>query len=165
VLQVCLSPSVGLNFFTAPVTGGPATTAAPQVTVNPGEEPNLAILFFTGSSGNCEALLSGKSGWSGNFGATLNIPVSTDLSSYELKLETSLPLTNIVFWEADVSPATGSSFTVKSKSWFGGAQAGSSLALGFQVTSFPPFILPQVGFSGTTDPAFTSITLNGVKIC
>jgi len=98
--------------------------------------------------------LSGKSGWSGNFGATFNIPVSTDLSSYELKLETSLPLTNIVFWEADVSPATGSSFTVKSKSWFGGAQAGSSLALGF-----------QVGFSGTTDPDFTSVTLNGVKIC
>ena len=142
MLQVCFySLWLTLTFFSAPITAGPATTAAPQVTVNPGEEPSFALLFCSGSSGNCEALLSGKSGWSGNFGATFNIPVSTDLSSYELKLETSLPLTNIVFWEADVSPATGSSFTVKSKSWFGGAQAGSSLALGFQVTSFFPSIL------------------------
>ena len=91
---------------------------------------------LTGTSGNCESLLSGKSGWSGAFGATFNLPVASALTSFKLVIETDRPFSKITFWDADVTPTSGNSFTVTNKSWFGGKQAGETLSLGFQVLLF-----------------------------
>ena len=126
----------------------------------------------TGVTGNCESLLSGKSGWSGAFGATFNLPVASAMASFELEIETDLPLSQITFWDADVTPTSGNSFTATNKSWFGGKQAGETLSLGFQVLFlifwpnhlFQTFCV-QVQFNGNTEPAFTSVKLNGVKLC
>ena len=90
-------------------------------------------MSFIGVSGNCESLLSGKSGWSGAFGATFNLPVASSMATFELVIETDLPLSKITFWDADVTPTSGTSFTATNKSWFGGKQAGETLSLGFQV--------------------------------
>ena len=57
------------------------------------------------------------------------------------------------FWEADVT-STGTTFTVTSRSWFGGKSKGEALKLGF-----------QLGFSGSTTPKFTSIIINGKNVC
>ena len=84
-------------------------------------------------SGNCESLLSGKSGWSGAFGATFNLPVASAMATFELEIETDLPLSKITFWDADVTPTSGNTFIATNKSWFGGKQAGETLSLGFQV--------------------------------
>ena len=125
-----------------------------------------------GVSGNCESLLSGKSGWSGAFGATFDLPVASSMASFELEIETDLPLSKITFWDADVTPASGNSFTATNKSWFGGKQAGETLSLGFQVlfiVFWTSLLLQifclQVQFNGNTEPAFTSVILNGVKLC
>ena len=45
-------------------------------------------------------------------------------------------------------------FTVTSKSWFGGKTSGEALDLGF-----------QLGFSGSTTPKFSSVIMNGRSIC
>ena len=123
----------------------------------------------------CDALLSGKSSWTGNLGATLNIPLVSAISSFNIVIETDLPVTKMTFWDADVS-GDGTSFTITSKSWFGGQPAGGALALGFQVRSSVryswsilgrfthPFHL-QMQFGGATTPSFASITVNGVRVC
>ena len=142
-------------FKLLPVSQGPlpATTPSPALT-NPtaattiGGKVETKLIFMpltgttlifiplTGTSGNCESLLSGKSGWSGAFGATFNLPVASALTSFKLVIETDQPLSKITFWDADVTPTSGNSFTVTNKSWFGGKQAGETLSLGFQVLLF-----------------------------
>ncbi len=59
----------------------------------------------------------------------------------------------VQFYDGNVSPATGTSFTVTPKSYFSGASAGSTLSLGFQLT-----------FAGATTPSFTALVLNTVSI-
>ena len=91
------------------------------------------------------------------------------MATFELVIKTDLPLSKITFWDADTTPTSGTSFTVTNKSWFGGKQAGETLSLGFQVLflaswlSFKLFV--QVQFAGNTEPTFTSVVLNGVKLC
>ena len=93
------------------------------------------------------------------------------MATFELEIETDLPLSKITFWDADVTPTSGNSFTATNKSWFGGKQAGETLSLGFQVlflVSWPIFLQAfffQVQFNGNTEPAFTSVKLNGVRLC
>ena len=60
----------------------------------------------------------------------------------------------IQFWEADITPTTGTSFTLTNKSWFGGKKAGETLELGFQMT-----------FAGSVNPNIISATFNGGKLC
>ena len=132
-------------FKLLPVSQGPlpATTPSPALT-NPtaattiGGKVETKLIFtpLTGTSGNCESLLSGKSGWSGAFGATFNLQVASALTSFKIVIETDRPLSKNTFWDADVTPTSENSFTVTNKSWFGGKQAGETLSLGFQVLLF-----------------------------
>jgi hypothetical protein len=58
------------------------------------------------------------------------------------------------FWEGDVSPTTGSSFTLTNKNWFNGKKAGENVELGFQMS-----------FSGGVEPTISGVTLNGLNAC
>jgi hypothetical protein len=63
---------------------------------------------------------------------------------------------NIQFWDANVSPSTGTSITVTPKAYFSGMNAGGTLNLGF-----------QLAFAGSTVASITSITVTlvGVSNC
>jgi len=133
----------------------PAPNPGPVVppTRRPIAPPTAAPLAPAGS-GSCDSLINGKNGWSGAFGGTLSLPLPRDISSYTVVLQTSRPLSKFTTWSSDVSPNSGSSITVKSKPWFGGLKAGNTLSLPF-----------QVAYTGTSEPSFSSISINGVKIC
>jgi hypothetical protein len=112
-------------------------------------------MLRTQYTGSCDSLVSGKNGWTGAYGGTLSLPVSQDISSYTVVLETSQPLSSFTTWSSDsVGPTSGSKITVTNKSWFGGLKAGDTLSLAF-----------QVAYTGSSEPTFTSIFLNGVKVC
>jgi len=127
---------------TSATTATTASTSGPTSATTAGPNP-----------GSCEAFVTKKSGWSGNFGATLALPVSKDLSSFSVVMELTGPLTKFTTWSADVAETSGSSFTAKNKPWFGGIKAGGTLNIAFQAS-----------FSGS-EPGFKSINLNGEKLC
>merc|ERR1712106_228154 len=83
---------------------------------------------------SCGSLIVDKSSWSGNVGAKLKIKIVKDISSFSIIFKTDVPLKSITFWEGDVSPTTGSSFTLTNKNWFGGKKVGEFLELGFQMS-------------------------------
>ena len=53
-----------------------------------------------------------------------------------------------------MSPLSGKEFTVKNYPWFLGGKKGETLELGF-----------QMDYSGNTEATFTSVTLNGERLC
>merc|ERR1712168_1308057 len=109
--------------------------------------------FIVRSGGSCDDIASITSSWDGNFGGSFIIPLEDDISSYAVKVTSNLPLT-LVVWNGNVSPKHGTSFTIRSKNWFEGAQGGFFLKLGFQAS-----------FSGREQPEFTSVIFNGKELC
>eukprot|EP00092_Neocalanus_flemingeri_P057595 GFUD01068480.1.p1 GENE.GFUD01068480.1~~GFUD01068480.1.p1 ORF type:complete len:214 (-),score=39.29 GFUD01068480.1:11-652(-) len=108
----------------------------------------------TRSGDSCDSLVVDKNTWTGNLEGKLKIKLASHLSSYTITFETDVPLSSITFWEGDISPASGSSFTLTNKDWFSGEKTGAYLELGFQMR-----------FSGYIEPSMTGITLNGVDAC
>merc|ERR1711890_85568 len=106
------------------------------------------------TSGSCDSLITGKNGWTGAYGGTLSLPLPRDISSYTVLLTTNKPLSKFTTWSSDTSPDSGSSITVRSKPWFHGLKAGNTLSLPFQAS-----------YTGTTEPTFSSISINGVRVC
>ena len=70
--------------------------------------------------------------------------------------ELQVELGTIIYFvlkHGNVSPKHGTSFTIRSKNWFEGAQGGFFLKLGFQAS-----------FSGKEQPEFTSVIFNGKEL-
>ncbi|XP_023347581.1 acidic mammalian chitinase isoform X3 [Eurytemora carolleeae] len=140
---------------TAAPSTNPSTTTATQTTAKPATTTTTTTAASTaGGAGSCNSMLAVSSSWTGNLGATLNLPVTTSISSFSILITSDVPISNIQFWDADVTPSSGTSFTVTSKSWFSGSKAGSVLSLGLQIS-----------FSGSKNPSFTSIKLNNNELC
>merc|ERR1711874_91932 len=78
---------------------------------------------------SCSSLIVDQNSWTGNMQGKIKISLEADISSYTVSFQTDIALTNIQFWEADFTPSSGNTFTVTSKSWFGGKKAGESLEL------------------------------------
>ena len=114
-----------------------------------------------------------KTPWSGNLGAKLRIKILSDITSFIITFETDIQLTNIQvwkssknwcnffnlnpevqFWDAIVSPSSGSKFSISNHPWFAGKKAGEFLELGFQM-SFVGDVLPQI----------ITVNLNGDDVC
>jgi len=102
----------------------------------------------------CDSFIVDPNGWSGNFQGRLRIQVPFDISSYKIELETDTSLTNIKFWNGNVFPTMGNSFTVTNPRWFSGKNAGDYLDLGFQMS-----------FAGNRNPAINNIKVNGENLC
>ena len=83
----------------------------------------------------------------------LKILLSSDVSEYTISFTTDLPVTNLNFWEGQLT-GSGASFSLQSPSYFAGKREGEYLEHGFQLS-----------YSGNTEPKFTSITFNGVDLC
>ena len=94
-----------------------------------------------------------KNGWTGNWQGKLKILLSSDVSDYTITFTTDLPVTNLNFWEGQLT-GSATSFTLQSPSYFAGKKEGEYLEHGFQLS-----------YSGNTEPKFTSITFNGVDLC
>ena len=103
--------------------------------------------------GSCEDLIVDKNGWTGNWQGKLKILLSSDVSDYTITFTTDLPVTNLNFWEGQLT-GSATSFTLQSPSYFAGKKEGEYLEHGFQLS-----------YSGNTEPKFTSITFNGVDLC
>merc|ERR1712045_200612 len=93
-------------------------------------------------------------GWANNVQGKLKFTVPADISDFTIVLDTDIPLTNIQFYTANVSPMTGNQFTLTNMDWFSGLQAGDTLELDYQMT-----------FAGDVQPTLTGITLNGQDAC
>ena len=109
---------------------------------------------LTSSLGNCNTLTTITNSWEGNVQGKLKIVVPTDISSFNIELETDIALTNINFYTAIASPTSGSKFTLTNYDWFSGLAAGQILELDYQMT-----------FSGPNPPNITKLTLNGQNAC
>merc|ERR1719414_865222 len=133
----------------------PAPTQAPITTETPTGEPSTPTgePSTTASPGSCSSLIADKNGWSGHWQGKLRIPLTTDISSYTISLETDRPVTSLTFWEGTLT-GSDTSFTLQSPSYFGGKTAGKILEHGFQLQ-----------YSGSVEPVFTSIKINGVELC
>ena len=75
------------------------------------------------------------------------------MSQYTITFTTDRPVTNLNFWEGQLT-GSGTTFTLQSPSYFSGKTAGEYLEHGF-----------QLGYAGNTEPTFTSISFNGVDLC
>ena len=75
------------------------------------------------------------------------------MSQYTITFTTDRPVTNLNFWEGQLT-GSGTTFTLQSPSYFSGKAAGEYLEHGFQLS-----------FAGNTEPTFTSISFNGVDLC
>ena len=84
----------------------------------------------------------------------LQIVVPTDISSFNIELETDISLTNINFYTAIASPSSGNMFTLTNYDWFSSLSAGDVLELDYQMS-----------FSGQNQPNIVRLTLNGVDAC
>ena len=82
----------------------------------------------------CDRLLAHQSITDGGQGmsTSLAIPVETAITTFNIEIETNIPLTGISSWNSNVS-GSGTVFTVTNSAWFAGRQAGQDLVLGFQV--------------------------------
>jgi len=103
----------------------------------------------------CDSLIVDPNEWSGNFQGHLLIQVPSNISSYKIELETdNTHITNIKFWNGNVFPTMGNSFTVTNPRWFNGTNAGDYLDLGFQMS-----------FAGNRNPTIKNVKLNGENVC
>ena len=66
----------------------------------------------------------------------------------------SIIVVSFQFYTANVSPTTGTEFTVTNMDWFSGLQAGQTLELNYEMT-----------FEGDVQPLITAISLNGEDSC
>jgi len=105
-------------------------------------------------SDKCNSLIVDSNDWSGNFQGNLKFRVPSYITSYKIELETDITLTNIKFWNGNVFPTMGNSFTVTNHRGFSGKNPGDYLELGFQMS-----------FTGNRNPAINEIKLNGENVC
>merc|ERR1712126_174316 len=105
------------------------------------------------TSSSCSSVIAYHTSWSRHWEGKLSIPLSSDLGEYTISLETSRPLTNLTFWDGNLTGAE-TSFTLEGPPYFQGKTSGQILDHGFQLE-----------YSGSTEPVFTSIKLNGVELC
>merc|ERR1711962_1801930 len=134
------------------------SSTLPSMRVSPLWLLSLTLLYYpivisSRKTGSCSSLINDKNGWSGAWQGKLRIPLTTDISSYTISLETDRPVTSLTFWEGTLT-GSKTSFTLKSPSYFGGKTTGKILEHGFQLQ-----------YSGSVEPVFTSIKLNGVELC
>merc|ERR1719369_1615921 len=51
------------------------------------------------SLGSCSSLINDKTNWSGAWQGELRIPLTSNISSYTISLETDTPVTSLKFWD------------------------------------------------------------------
>merc|ERR1711962_1116035 len=110
------------------------------------------IVISSRKPGSCSSLINDKNGWSGTWQGKLRIPLTADMRKYKISLKTDRPVTSLTFWEGTLT-GSDTSFSLKSPSYFRG-KTGEILEHGFQLQ-----------YSGSVEPVFTSIKLNGVELC
>ena len=114
----------------------------------------LTNLTYNYSTGQCNSLTTITNSWEGNVQGKIQIVVPTDISSFEIKLETDIALTNINFYTAIATPSSGNVFSLKNYDWFSGLSAGDVLELDYQMS-----------FSGQNHPNIVKLTLNEEDVC
>ena len=130
------------------VTSVTTTTASQtEASTSGSEQP-------TETNGECNSLTTITNSWEGNVQGKLQIVVPTDISSFEIKLETDIALTNINFYTAIATPSSGNVFSLKNYDWFSGLSAGDVLELDYQMS-----------FSGQNHPNIVKLTLNEEDAC
>ena len=141
------------------VTTGSQTTN--QISTTSSSETESTSLSTSGSeqptteaNGECNSLTTITNSWEGNVQGKLQIVVPTDISYFEIELETDISLTNINFYTAIASPSSGNLFTLTNYDWFSGLSAGDVLELEYQMS-----------FSGQNQPNILKLTLNEVDAC
>ena len=141
---------------------GSNTTAEPTQTQPTGATSETTTSMSTSGSeqpttqanGECNSLTTITNSWEGNVQGKLQIVVPTDISSFNIELETDISLTNINFYTAIASPSSGNMFTLTNYDWFSSLSAGDVLELDYQMS-----------FSGQNQPNIVRLTLNGVDAC
>ena len=140
------------------ITSAPSTNSNPESTTAIVTEPTVTSSGTeqptTFTSQGCSLLTTVTNAWEGNVQGKLKIVVPTDISSFNIELETDIALTNINFYTAIASPTSGSKFTLTNYDWFSGLAAGQILELDYQMT-----------FSGPNPPNIAKLTLNGQNAC
>merc|ERR1711962_475322 len=134
------------------------SSTLPSMRVSPLWLLSLTLLYYpivisSRKPGSCSSLIADKNGWSGTWQGKLRTPLTSNLRKYTISLETDRPVTSLTFWEGTLT-GSDTSFSLKSPSYFGGKTAGKTLEHGFQLQ-----------YSGSVEPVFTSIKLNGVELC
>ena len=144
--RACGSNTTGEPSQTQPT--GPTSETTTSVSTSGSEQPT------TGANGECNSLTTITNSWEGNVQGKLKIVVPTDISYFNIELETDISLTNINFYTAIASPSSGNVFTLTNYDWFSGLSAGDVLELDYQMS-----------FSGQNQPNIEKLTLNGVNAC
>jgi len=154
-MRRCTSPSPALPSQPTPVPAPtPSPTAAPPPV--PTLAPTPAPTAAPAPSQSCNTLIDGKNTWPGfnGYQGNLKFVLPEDISAFTIEVQTNVELSSFVFWAAAVSPPSGKKFTIKNSPFFLGGKKGETLELGF-----------QVDYSGKTEATFTSVTLNGERLC
>merc|ERR1712126_97420 len=105
------------------------------------------------TSSSCSSVIAYNTSWSRHWEGKLSIPLTSDLGEYTISLETSRPLTNLTFWDGNLT-CSETRFTLEGPPYFQGKTSGQILDQGFQLQ-----------YSGSVEPVFNSIKLNGVELC
>ncbi|KAI9555833.1 endoglucase-1 [Daphnia sinensis] len=152
----------------APTTAAPVTTVVPTTvtvsaapttvnTVPPSTAaPTTVAPVTTSAPGSCSSVASVSSAWPGGLTATLIIPVSISVTSWNIDVTFSAIISGLQVWNAQMSSTNNIQFRLTNMNYNGVQNAGTIFnSVGFNV-AYP---------AANPSPTIVSVVFNGINVC